>query len=577
MKKTTLALSFATMITLSSSAQALELIVINNYKDAAAPEIWQKVKTDQVPDILLSQESLKAPGAAYSSLFPKSFLQEELFTVCHKSCNEKEIFKVRNGEIDTNDRTRWDVVEQSNVYFWLNKYFNFLDQKLNYRPDQYLKVTTNRELRDETKGKKLKNNAFFNPRDISLSFLPATKNLLFKLVGGKINRSGFDPSVVAHEASHYLFHHLFPNAVNDEIGGLNEGFADYIANIFLNNSKVGLVMLHGKALRDSAEQVDSSGKFKTYEPGMEVHNLGERVAYALWKTRELADDKNEFDRMVIDSVQALNQNPYSSVHDFKMNMLERLSHVVSSHNISFASSIWDLTFPGKPNRLENTEFLSRPTNGKAMLGFKTKQQLPEILAKEYGTPAVEESNFSIIQMETISESQVAILMSTTDGNSTTPYWIVVDVARNNILAIYNENKELVTEEKELEKAKTIAEKGKGVVSFIQDFTSKAGAFAELSQGKGDFNAAYKVKSKTVTLETIIFNGTPVTGQKLHMELKRRFLAGLLLGLPEISSIDLYTVPSEDLSTPEINGQKVIGYKLLLKTGTATEVIMTQSN
>lgn len=574
MKNTTLALSLSTLMTLSSGAHALELLVVSNYDQAGSPELWKKAKTDQVPDALLANQALGAPTSSYAGLFPKTFLQDELFAVCHKNCQDKDIFRLRDGEIDNKDKNNWNVIEQSNVYFWLNKYFGFLDAKLQFRPDKFLKVMTNRELRDETKGKKMKNNAFFNPLDVSLSFLPATNNLLFKLVGGKINRSGFDPSVVAHEASHYLFHHLFPNPVNDEIGGLNEGFADYIANVFLNNPKVGLVMMHGQVMRDSSNQIDKAGRLKSYEPKMEVHDLGERVAYALWKTRELSNDKEEMDRLVIDAIQDLGNNPYSSAHDFKEKMLERLVGVIDSHNMMNVKTIWEIAFPGSANKLANTAFLDKPVQSKAFLGFRTKQVLPETLAREFGTKAVEESNFSILQTETVSATQVAILMATEDETLTTPYWIVIDVARDNILGIFGLDKVLVTDKEELVKIKGLADKAKGAVSFIKDFASKVKSFTDLSSGKGDFDLAYKVKNQSSMAETIIFNGTPMAGHKHQMELKRRLLTGVLFGMPEISGITLYTLPLKQVaSMPELNGEKVIGYRLQLKTGTAMEVIL----
>lgn len=571
MKKTTLLLTLSTIITLSSSAQALELLVVNNYNEASSPDIWKKAKTDQVPDILLGNVSVTSPRAAYASMFPKTFFQEEMFAVCYKNCANNDGFRLRNGEIDSRDKSNWDVVEQSNVYFWLNRYFKFVDEKLSYRPDQFLKVTTNREIRDETQGKKLRNNAFFNPKDVSLSFLPATNNILFKLMGGKISRSGFDPSVVTHEASHYLFHHLFPNPVNDEIGGLNEGFADYIANIFLKNPKVGLVMMHGQTIRDSSEQVDKSGKLKTYEPGMEVHDLGERVSFALWKTRELADNKEELDRLVIDAVEDLGRNPYSTVHDFKIKMLERLPEVVSNINLTNARTIWEIAFSGNAIRIDNTNFLNLPVSTKPALGFRTKQVIPENLAREYGTKAVEESTFNILRMDQISSTQTAVLMSSDDG---TPYWIALDSTRNNVLGIYDTSKRIVTAEADIERVKFLADQAKGAAATIRDFTSKIKSFSDLSQGKGDFNTAYKVKDRSTTPTSIVFNGTTHSGNVVRLNLKRRLLTGVLFGLPEIERIELFTVPVPQLTgLPEVQGQRVIGYKLLLKTGTAMEVIL----
>lgn len=577
MKKSTLSLTLSTIITLSGNAHALDLLVVRNYHEAASPEIWTKVKTDQVPVSLLASESVTGPQSPYAGIFPKTFFQESLFSVCYQNCsaNAADSFRIRNGEIDQKDLSNWNVIEQSNVYYWLKKYFSFLDQKLQYRPHKYLRVMTNREIRDESRNKVMKNNAFFNPADISLSFLPASKSVFFKLLNGKINRSGYDPSVVAHEASHYLFHHLFPNPVNDEIGGLNEGFADYIANIFLNNPKVGLVMMHGKALRDSSAELDQNGKLKTYAPNMEVHDLGERVALALWKSRQAASDKNEMDRLVIDAIQDLGRDPYASVHDFKEKMLERLETILSASEFRNVKNIWDMIFEGSSHKLANDSFLDLPLNDKPILGFRERTVLPEKLAKEMGTPAVTESNFSILQLEKINDKQIAILMGTEKTKA--PYWVAIDSERSNILGIFDTDKNLVTDASELEKIKFLADEAKNISNLIKEFNSKVEAFTELAQGKGMYNLVYKIKNQKVTDEKVVFNGEAVQGKKLRIELKRKLLTGVLFGLPDIEAIELIMIPSTYVKgMPELLGQQIIGYKMNLKTGTAVEVLMDKN-
>lgn len=573
MKKTTIALSLSTLMTLSQAASALELVVVNNYDLASSSSIWKDAKTDQVPTALLSSENVMSPSMAYSALFPKTFMQESLFAVCYQDCNQQDGFRLDNGEIRERDLKKWDTVEQANVYFWLNSYFNFLESKLNYRPTKFLKVMTNRELRDETAGKIMKNNAFFNPGDISLSFLPASKNLLFKLMGGKINRSGFDPSVIVHEASHYLFHHLLPHAVNNEIGGLNEGFADYMANIFLNNSKVGLVMLHGKVLRDSATQVDGSGRFKTYAPQMEVHDLGERISLALWKTRELAQNSNEFDRLVIDAIIDMRSNPYSSIHDFKQKMIERIPTVVENRNLSQVKTIWETIFSGTATRLSNTQFFNSKDKARSIIGFKTKQEMSKELAREYGVEAVQSSNFVVLHQEVVAENQKASLVGSKIDNELKKYWVVHDTSRANILGIFDENEKLVTNAKTLETVKGLADNVRNLEETTKDFTEKVKAFTELSKGKGEFSIVYKVKGVETTEFEADFNDNRLAGQKIDIKIKRKAIVGRILGLPEITGITLYTAPVKLGALPEINGQRVIGYKLALKTGTAVEVIL----
>lgn len=571
--KTKYLIPFLTFITLASSSHALDLMVVDNYQVADKAEIWNRVKTDQLPSALLANVSIDKPGMPYSKLFPKNFMQESLYVVCHKDCS-RDAFREQNGKISGRDLNDKDVIEQSNVYFWLKKYFNFVEEKLHFKTSHYLKIMTNRELRDETKGKKLKNNAFFNPMDLTLSFLPATKNLLFKLLGGKINRSGFDPSVVVHEASHYLFHHLFPDPINGEIGGLNEGFADYMANIFLGSPKIGLVMMQGKSLRDSAQPIDANGKIKSYEPNMEVHDLGERVSYALWKTRELAQDKNEMDRLVMDAIIDMSRNPYSTIHDFKAKMIHRLAQVIHNSDLNEVNIIWEIAFSGSTTKINNLKFLDESTHDTGGIGFKTKQVLPQKLAQEYGTNAVEENEFSFKKIVNISQSQTAILM---DSNVTKKdYWIALDNSRSNILGIYDLEKKLLTDYSELKKIRFLAETAKSASEVITDYATKLNAFTALAEGKGDFSKVYKVKDISTQVKQITFNGNIETGFSIKMDLRRKLLTGVLFGLPDIESIELYLLSIDSkLSLPEINGQKVIGYKLTLKTGTEKEVILNK--
>lgn len=573
MKTHKLALLFTTLISLYSKAHALELMVVNNYGGAADSAIWENVKTDQLPQSLIFNEDIENPSASYNQIFPKTFLQEPLFAVCNKRCEQNDIFKIQNEKMIGKSSAKWDILEQSNVYFWLKNYFTFLNERFAFSPKSFLKVMTNREITDGTSDKKLKNNAFFNPLDTTLSFLPASKNLLFRLLAGKINRSGFDPSVIVHEASHYVFQHLFPNPINSEIGGLNEGFADYMANIYFKNPKIGLVMMQGKTIRDSSNEFDSNKKFKTYEPKMEVHELGERVTLALWKSRELCSDKEEMDRLVIDAVVDLNRNKYSTIHDFKMKMIERLRSVVDSINIKNMEQIWENIFPGKPTSIDNFNFLeSKRTNH--YHGYRTTQIIPEELAREYGTKSKETTNFTIIQTQEISENQIAILMSTEDEVQTRPYWIVIDKVRNNVIGIYTIDKMLVTDSKELKEIQFLVEKAKTAVKILQDFSEQINSFVELAEGKGVIRFIYKVVKKEVAPELLSLNGATIEGQKTKFYLKRRLLTGKLFGLTDIETIDLYSISNETIKDlPLLDGKTIIGYKIKLKNGTTIETFL----
>ena len=572
MKKTKILLPLVVLITLSQAASALELPVVSKYSEAEQAQIWVKSKADQVPAALMDLESVGNPTDSYSTIFPKNFLQESQFVVCYQNCDNKDSIKLKNGEIT--NKEDWNAIEQSNVYFWLNRYFNFIESKLNFRLDKHLRVLTNRDVRED--GKKLTNNAFFNPQEISLSFLPANKNLLFKLMAGKINRSGFDPSVIAHEASHYLFHHLFPHAVNDEISGLNEGFADYIAHIFLDSPKVGLVMLQGKALRDSSSMIASNNKPKIYEPRMEVHDLGERVSHALWETRKLVQDKEEYDRLVIDAVLDLNSNPYSAVHDFKSKMIARTKTLLDTASLKLALATWEYALGGETIKIDNTNFLNKEVSKKSFIGFKTRQILPLEIVKTYGIEQIQESNFTVNDFTFINSKQIATNASVDTKDGSSSYWIARDLERGNVLGIYDSENKLVTEGKQLEEATKLAEQvGYSYQeSLLKKFTQSVTDFKGLLDGKGNMNVAYKVKSTTEKDFSITFNGEEFNGKAIEIALKRKLLTAVL-GVPAVDKITLYAIPGEIEGLPEVNGQSIIGYKLQLPDGTETEQIINK--
>ena len=550
---------------------SVDLPHVDGY-DQANEALWKDVKGDTVPNALLNRSTVDNPRLSYSQVFPKSFLQEEMLAVCYQDCKKKDLIKVNNGTIEAGDK---DSFEQANVYFWLKRYFNFLDERFAFRPTKFLKVMTNRSIKDPTAGSKMKNNAFFNPADVTLSFLPASNSFLFNALKGKINRSGFDPSVIAHEASHYFFHHLFPNAVNYEISGLNEGFADYIANLHLNNPKVGLIMLRGKPLRDASSLVDGSGKLKTYSPGLESHDLGERFSTLLWQTRELVDNKEEFDRLVVDAVKAISENPYATAHSFKTEMLKRIPSVAAQSKMSLIRTNWDLYLEGSEATVADMSFLSKGAVTSAYLGFRMNQTIAKRFADEMGIEEHNNQGFMFIREVALPKNQTALLMASENETITTPYWYVMDKTTGNILGIYGIDRHLVTDPAELKSIEDLTTQVAGQLGTIKEFIEKTRMFAELAQGKGDLTSAYKIKSVQTIPDTLLFNSEPTAINRVEIALKKKFLLSLLVGLPDINQVTVFTADKNISSLPLLNNQRVIGYKLQFANGTAMEMILNK--
>lgn len=551
---------------------ALDLPHVDGYDSASQEVMWKDVKADSIPQAFLARSSIDVPRLAYSQVFPKSFLQEELLAVCYQSCKNRDIFNISASTLEAKDK---NALEQANVYFWLKRYFSFIEERFNFRPSKYLRVMTNRPIKDPSAGSKMKNNAFFNPADVSLSFLPASNNWLFNKMNGKINRSGFDPSVIAHEASHYFFHHLFPHSVNDEIKGLNEGFADYIANIQLNNPKMGLIMLRGRALRDASAIADSSGRIKSYAPKMEAHDLGERVSLALWQTRVDAENKEDFDRHVVDAVRSISSNPYATIHSFKTEMLKRMPSIIPSFKMSSVRTLWDMVFPGNEIGLTDTSFLSRPHASKAYLGFKINKTISRRFADEMGREIQNNLGFSFIREVKISHGQTAMLLVSENEQIATPYWYVIDTRTGNILAIYGIDRHLVTEPAELKSIEALTSQAVGEQSTIRDFIAKTRLFTDLAHGKGELASGYKIKGIRTYPESLLFNGEHLSSERVEISLKKKLLLSLLGGLPDIEKVNIFTADMTISALPLLNSKRVIGYKLQFADGTSMEMILNK--
>jgi hypothetical protein len=555
-----------------SAFSSIEIPHIDSYDQAGEENLWKKVKADSVPDALITRTSVDSPSLAYSQLFPKSFLQDELYAVCYQDCKNKDQIKLNGNSVEARNN---DSLEQANVYFWLKRYFHFLDERFAFRPKKFLKVMTNRSIKDPTQGKKMKNNAFFNPADTTLSFLPASNSWLYNITKGKINRSGYDPSVISHEASHFFFNHLFPNAINNEISGFNEGFADYIANLHLNNPKVGLIMLRGKALRDASSLVDGSGQLKTYAPKLEAHDLGERMSMIMWLSRNEADNKEEFDRLVIDAVKSMSQNPFATVHSFKTEMMKRIPTVVPSERMTKVNTVWDIGLPGEEKFITDTSFLSKSQITDSYLGFRMSQTIEKRFADEMGVEEHNNQGFSFIREVKLENGLTALLMASEDETITTPYWYVMDEKSGNILGIYSLDQKLIKDPKELKALDNLTTQVTSQKETISDFISKTRMFSDLAQGKGELTSGYKLKNVQTFSDSLLFNGEPTAMDRTEITLKKKLLISLLVGLPDIDKVMVYTVDKIIPALPLLNSKRVIGYKLQFTNGTAMEMILNK--
>ncbi|MGE3608368.1 MAG: hypothetical protein AB7I27_02180 [Bacteriovoracaceae bacterium] len=553
----------------------VEIPVVKDYSMAETVN-WKGVANDQLPGSLLQSVEIDVPSKAYSKDLPNIYFQNDLVAVCLQDCSRPDQFGINQKEVDELDyreADERDTIEQANVYYWLNKYFSFVNERFKFSPKSFLKVMANEKTEND-----MRDNAFFHQKETSLNFTPASKNLKYLLKGKRINRTGFDPSVVAHETSHFFFEHLYRGYINYEIYGLNEGFADYITNIFLNNPKIGLVMLRGKAMRDSSSLL-LDGRPKIYTPNLEQHQLGAIVATALWQTRQVVNDKEGFDRNVVGAVEDISTNLYSTVIDFKEALIRRLPLVAKGESLLNAISLLELFIPGESVKIQNLSFLKAITPKNTRLGIEMSASIPEEVAKKYKIPASSTEGVVILKAVQISPKVVAILVNRDKSSVSRPYWFVMDQSASNILAIYSLEGKLIQDAEELKPISSLLSSTVNFPKNLWGLGVKIENIKNFLDGeKNSLSENYKLKDLIVSEVKIKFNGQLISGHAHKISLKRR-LKNYISGGFKINTLTIYTIPlygKPKMNLPEFQGEKVVGYESLTEDIVTNKIMITDA-
>lgn len=535
--------------------------IIDNYYLAENESIWKKIGNDEVPPQLIRSVNIDKPIRAYTDLFPKSFYHDDNFIVCFKNCNQADA---------SSDK---DSLEQQNVYFWVSKFYKMAKERFDLSPTSKMKVMTNRDIKNPGSSKKMRNNAFFNPEDGTLSFLPATSNPLHVLFSGKINRSGFDPSVIAHEAGHSLFHKLFPHSVNEEISGFNEGFADYMANILMSTGEVGNIMLRGATLRDSGSLTDSQNKPKIYQPGLEAHDMGERFATALWLGRSKVQNLDEYDSLVISAIKDISQNPFSAGHDFKHSFMERIRYTYDSTTANTLQALWDLILPGEQRKITDTQFLKSRPNKVSAFGLNIETTLSEETARDLGVKNQKQRFVYVGSLKT-KDNFTAHMIAGRDNSLVRPYWILMDEERKNAVGAWRLDGSIPDSDQEIKEIEMLVSQLQVFETTITELLQKAKAFTDLVSDKGELSMAYKIKEKFISEGFKEFNGQNVKTITHKLVLKRKLLAKIL-GIPNLKSVTIITSPDVKMRAdwPTLENAPFIGMQIELEDGTQSETMI----
>lgn len=583
---------FAVLVLLSSesiffSADAETVLpVVTKYKEAADPKTWnQKTRLlrskDVLPDSLVERVVIDDPSMAFRQPYPNVFLQNERVVVCNQECDKpQELRPNQNGrrfEVLSDNST----IQQATAYFWVNKLFDRM-QQLGYVPSKRLLIYVDRKVRNLESGVIEDNNAFFNHRDWTLSFLPADNPLVSRLLGAGIKLpTAYDPSVAMHEAAHSVFQELVGPTLNREIFGLHEAFADYFAMATLDSPAIGMIMMKGKALRDASMTAK-------YESAMESHDLGHVVGSALWTIRGLFADKALADRVALETIREVSGNPFataasvSSAYQSALGKFAALDEQLASK----AAKVWRDVGLIPTKRAIDTDFLKGKIDSGEHVVTSFVTSVPGWAVLKQGVPKESKITIGLIDARQGPTKESAwLLVSTEDGARTTPYWLFYDINSRSILAAYDLALQPVKSGL-VEIAGALSE----AISWNLDFGKKIVVLfkAQLEPRRiGSVPVFPSLKRDRITQGFTSINGR-VIAAKGHLidvrgpALPSKILLKLLLGkhyadLESVKSIRLVTVASRELRDSQLieafPGEKLVGYEIILRTGVVKRVML----
>ncbi len=590
--------SFIFVNSICASSLAHNQVTVPLVKDISHmnQDDWRGVRRYHIPKSLIEETQLDKPSLSFTFPLDQVFFHNQYLYLCHVNCQQDQTFFVNKDKTNyvtrrTETRKRraadeeMSLVRQATVYYWVSQLFEKLENNLGFESKRKLKVLVDREIPDAASGLVMENNAFFNPKDFSLSFLPARNMLLTRILGMNLRPSSFDPTVAVHEAGHAVFNELVQRETfNEEIGGLNEGFSDYMAYIVTGSSDVGTVMLSGHALRKLKNT-------KVYEPKLPVHDLGEVFAGLFYDVRARLGEEIA-DQAVINSVRALKHSFPHTAFSYLTLYREELSKL-GVEDLTQIDILIRLRFPGYTDNTINYAFdeVNTEISGFKKVSFST--DYPAEISRQYGLAAQEKSQFVVLssQKSKTVKDGVWFQIAYESEKKNTQFWILKDIEKNNILSIKDRNGKDFTRDGSY--AAILDKLSTEFSSYYEWYVNKGSEYKSLLKRWidtqiEDIGFVFKLRRPQSSEHFLRFNDQLIPINIISGRLRARHLftlISLILGreaqatMKALDSVRLYLVQSDQINTPhdlpEIDDKTLVGVELRLKTGVIRKIMVTE--
>jgi len=601
---TLLMLTFALAAGVSNCQASIAIRVVDNYSSAAISETWTQVSDSDIPEALLKNINMPTPSKAYAGSYSKIFLQNDRVIVCYESCDsdqplQPELKKQGTINITGDGHKQVRITRLTSVYYWINQLFDRME-KLGYIPGHPLMVLVDRDVSDPTSGIELANNAFFNPQDWSLSFLPSHRAIYAKYKSLDVANAANDPSVVMHETVHSIFQSLIGPILNSEVLGLHEAFADYFSLSLLEDPNMGLIAGKGKAIRTATGTA-------TYSPGMEAHDLGNVVVSALWRIRSLFKNLLTADQVALETIRQVSDNPYSTAGDVVsgyMTALKTVGSIEINANPDLEAAIQTIWNSSqlKPSIIapDLSEIRGPLKHSKAVMA-KITSDMPKQLASSFNWSSHTENLISQFEWRAVSSSpdqvwyRVGYTNSSTVDTDATSFWILYDKNTGCILAGFDPQGGPITRGGPLfERLIGIGNSLNEMISLTSNFSSDAQhLYIAGDDSSSPYAAYFHVGSVELSQQKTSLNGANIKMNVNERNIRPGFVPGILgrldpvgLGalLHQTTSVTLFSVPIEATrgsmeltSMPEGDHQFIIGYAESSATGATHSLILRSAN
>ena len=573
---------FGNQTSIKSNAK---LKIVANYNGAATEQIW-KSKFDLIPNELFGSTPDLNPSMPNDDALPEVFFQEPEFAVCVHDCS---LAQPPSAEFDAlhspnqitsmiqKSRASELSLKAANTFYWVKRLFKEMKENLGYTPSKRLIIFVDRQVPHHKSGYRLENNAFFNSADWSLSFLPTRNSTLTWLASIKMQSAEFDPSVIMHEASHSIFEDVLGKIINREVYGLNEAFADYFSLDILNDHRLGLVYGSGKPMRKN----DVLLKYKTK---MEAHDLGNVVSSALWKSREIINNRKVSLGIAFNTLKRFSKSPYNSLPEIvKIYIDECEKTSLSNEQLSKIQAAWTFVeIPAAESiQIPTPPKLSNLIGGGPFTIF-TSENVPSQVALDFGVPLSDTLKIKFLGMSEeilISKNKAKwyVFETTKSGAIANRYSVLYSQTDMRFLAIYKNETLLDGTERTEESGDslTIAKESLGEISLWLE--NELYGVIHLTKNTGYLTKTSQLSNRTVRLK---INGKIIFATEHRFSVNpsywsyalRSIMSGaeLHLFVPPVKEISIFTVRKNaypNLDTTSFSEKEIsIGFGLTYFTG-----------